>query len=73
MAIVKHDDTVGALLLPQVGTSEQEIRFPSSTISNPTVGDDNSNSPRALTPDRGGQEDKDRRKKRVKTLGRSLI
>lgn len=66
LSIANHDDTSGALPVPPVGLSEQEARFHSSNISNPSVLDDNSNSPRALTPDRSGQEEKEKRKKRAK-------
>ena len=37
-----------------------------SNIGNSSTCDDRSNSPRALTPERGGQEEKEKRKKKVK-------
>lgn len=58
-------DTQRTLQVTDSDISGQESRF-APTIGNLKTLDDRSNSPRALTPDRGGQDEKERRKKKAK-------
>ena len=51
----------------QMADAELSVHHPTiSNISNSSTCDDRSNSPRAVTPERGGHEEKEKRKKKVK-------
>ena len=65
--IEKVSNAVGDIPSSQIGPREHSTIYSSPTVSNPALLDDTSKSPRAMTPDRSGNEDKDKRKKRVTT------
>lgn len=59
-------------LVEPTGLFQQDTRNQALAVNNPAVFEDNSNSPRALTPDRGYEEKEKRKKKAKLTSGLSM-